>query len=411
MTTDINIKLKKKILIIHHSGYIGGAGLSLLHILKALKALSLEVTVYCPDKPDQMVKEIKKIGYKCISDPSTIPIISHFSGSDRFILNYHTIRNILDIIKNLASVKRLIKQVSPDIIAVNSMTLSYVGKIAKSLGINIICFHRETYAKGFLGVRTNYIKKSLSNDFDKVVFISNFDHKESGELKSCTYVVRDKVIMEEFVVGKNDYKDDILKLSEDAFTILYTGGMSELKGAHVIIEALAKCKSNIHLIFLQYDGLKNKRRLLNYSGIKNKLRYMFGKDYTARVLSLIDKYQLWNKVHFYPVTNNVAIYFQLCDIVVFPSTSPHQARPIYEAGAACKPIIITDSQNIREFVTDGENGYVFKNGDSSMLADLADKLANNHDLTKLMGNKNYLMTMDKHNFSTLKDELLKVFRM
>ncbi|MCA1031324.1 glycosyltransferase family 4 protein [Bacillus timonensis] len=408
MVTDkkSNSKTKQKLLFIHHSGYIGGAGLSLLHILKSLKYLSIEVTVYCPSEPGDMLREIKKLGYECISEPKSIPILTHFSGSDRSILHYHTLRNFLDIVVRKKEIEDMIRVVSPDIIAVNSMTLSYIGKIAKSLGIKTVCFHRETYAKGWLGLRTNYIKATLSNDFDEVAFISQYDLNQSGSMNSNTHVITDKVILNEYC---NKNSDRLIKKG-NTIQILYTGGMSELKGAHILIEALSKCKNNIHLIFLQYNGPKKKKLLLDNSSIKEKLKYLLGLDYTAKVLSLIDKNNLWDRIHFYPATNDVAKYFISCDYVVFPSTSPHQARPIYEAGAAEKPIIITESENIAEFITNGENGYVFPNGNSDYLAELLNRLADDKELCEIMGENNYSKTVQNHNFITLQEELKRVFR-
>ena len=355
-----------------------------------------------------MIKEINKIGYKCISEPTSIPMIEHFSGSDRFIASYRTIRNIINIATRRNEVMSMIRGVSPDIVAVNSMTISYTGKMAKSLGIKSVCFHRETYAKGLFGVRTKIIKRLLSIDFDKVVFISSYDLEQSDELKSDTYIIHDKVIINEYI----DQKDNNVLISissEEIIKVLYTGGMSELKGAHIIIKALANCNPNIYLIFLQYDGIKRKTCLADYKGIKNKLRYILGKDYTSKVLSLIEKNSLWNRIHFYPVTNDVAKFFKLCDLVVFPSTSAHQARPIYESGAASKPIIITKSENISEFVVDGENGFTFENGNSVILSELVDKLAKDKDLRKKMGNINYTKTINNHDFATLKNELSLLF--
>jgi glycosyltransferase involved in cell wall biosynthesis len=398
--------MRKKILIIHHSGRIGGAGISLLHILEALKENSRDIIVYCPNRPDHMINEIKKIGYECISNPSNIPTIEHYSGSDRSILSYWTLRNLINLLTKRDEIKKMIRTISPDIVIVNTMTLCYVGKIAKSMGIKTICFHRETYAKGWFGIRSKFIKRSLSDDFDKVVFISRFDSMESGNLSSDTSVIYDKVKLDEF--DEESHNSNSLKLSNGIINVLYTGGMSALKGSHILIEALAKCNSNIHLTFLQYDGVKHKKSISNYPELKNKLRFLFGKDQTATVLSLIDDYGLWDRVHFYPVTNNVSTYFKDCDIVVFPSTSAHQARPIYEAGAAHKPIIITDSENISEFVSDGENGFVFKKGDSVKLAYLINKLSVDAELRNDMGRKNYLKAVNNHDFSKLKNELLNV---
>jgi glycosyltransferase involved in cell wall biosynthesis len=401
------IRTNKKVLFIHHSGYIGGAGVSLMHILKGLNQLPFDLTVYCPNIPNDMINQIKNLGIETISSPNSIQIIEHFAGCDRSIFNYKTLRNLINITRNKKEIEKLIKSISPDIVVVNSMTLSYIGRIAKSIGVKTVCFHRETYAKGLFGIRTKYIKKYLSNDFDKVVFISNHDLRKSGNMKSKNYVIRDKVILNEFTNSKFVN----LSLPEEAIKVLYTGGMSHLKGAHIIIKALAKSKTNIHLMFLQYGDIKRKKGLSDYSGIKNRLRYLLGKDYTAKVLSLIDKHGLWNRVHFFPTTSDVAKYFKACDFVAFPSTSAHQARPIYEAGASKKPIIITHSKNIEEFVIEGENGFTFNNGDTVKLATFLDKLSMDKELRILMGNKNYEMTIANHDFSNLQQELIEVFDM
>jgi len=397
----------KKVLIIHHSGAIGGAGVSLLHILKAIQDLNLDITVYCPKEPNDMIIQVKKLGYKVVSEPQNIPIIQHYSGSNMFFFDYRTIRNIISIIKKKKSVKKLIEEINPDILIVNSMTLSYVGKIAQSMNIETICFHRETYIKGLLGIRTKVIKYQLSNYFDKVVFISQYDLEQSGKMNAKTFVVTDKVILNEYKDEKNNF-NPLSSLSDKVIKILYTGGMNKLKGAHIIIKALAKCERNVHLIFLQYDGSKRKKRFSDCKSLKAKIRFLIRRDYTAKVLGLIDRYNLWDRIHFFKATAEVAPFFKNCDIVVFPSTSPHQARPIYEAGAARKPIIITESPNIAEFIENGKNGLTFENGDYRALALAIDKLATNSSLKEELGKENYLRTIRKHDFDMLKNELRKV---
>lgn len=71
---------------------------------------------------------------------------------------------------------------------------------------------------------------------------------------------------------------------------------------------------------------------------------------------------------FHPSTDKVEKYFTACDAAVFPSTLAHQARPIYEAGAAEIPIFISDFENTKEFVTE-ENGYCFQVNNAEELAE------------------------------------------
>lgn len=402
----------KRVMFIHHCGYWGGAGLSLLHILESLKNTALDMIVYCPSKPDNMIKQIKNLSVECFSSPPSISTYNHYSGSMRCFFSYKFFIENVRIQKSKSDIKKILKTYSPDIVVVNSMTLCYVGRIAKSLSIKTVCFHRESYAKGFIGFRTKLIKSSLSKTFDKVVFISNFDLKQTGNMRSKSYVVHDKVMIKDYLEAKVDTnkEKDFKELPTEKVKILYTGGMSYLKGAEVIVKALAKCKENVHLLFLQYDGIERKKKLSDYSSIISKLRFMLRRDYTAKVLALIDKNHLWDKVTFYPTVFNVEKFFLQSDFVVFPSIYPHQARPIYEAGAAKKPIIITKSENIAEFLTNGKNGFTFQKGNFNELAKLIDLLANNKELREQLGYQNYLQTIKKHNFITLRKELSDVFR-
>lgn len=403
---------KHKILLIHHSPFIGGAGVSLLHILKAInsnnKDSQYDVTVYCPSNPNSMIKEIQKLGFNTVSNPSYIPIQEHFSGNVNFFFGYKSIKNKFNILFKKKNIKELIHSVNPQIIIVNSMTLSYIGQIGKDLGKETICFHRETYAKGLLGIRSKKIKKSLSNYFDKVVFISNFDMMQTSSRYLNNFkVITDKVEVEKYnkYYKKEEVIKGVAKIPENAFKILYTGGMNKFKGANVLISALAECDQDVHLIFLQYSGEKNKKTFKNFNTKKEKLKYLLGKDFSAQVLKIIDKKNMWDRIHFQPTTQDVEKYFLVTDIVVFPSLSPHQARPIYEAGAAKKPIIITKSKNISEFLTDGKNGLTFNNNDHMDLARKIMYLKKNPQIAKKLGESNYYNTMENHNFSDLKEEI------
>lgn len=400
---------KKKVLLIHHSGVIGGAGVSLLHILRSMQSLNLDVIVYCPDEPESMMKEITKLGFKVISKPADIPAFQHYSGSNLFILDYRMIKNVISIVKSKKYIKKMITDINPDIVIVNSMTLSYIGKIAKSMNIETICFHRETYIKGLFGFRTTIIKNQLSNNFDKVVFISRYDLQESGKMRAKTFVITDKVILDEYK-DENINTDDIVLENKDIVKLLYVGGMNKLKGAEVIIKALALCDDNIHLLFLQYSGNKEKKSLSDCKNIKERVNYLLGRDYAVKVMNLIDKYNLWGRIHFYDSTSKVSPFFSVSDIVIFPSTSPHQARPVYEAGAAKKPIIITESPNIREFVENGKNGLTFKCNNYKKLACCINKLANDNSYREKIGDENFIRTYDNHNYNSLSEELERVLK-
>ena len=114
---------------------------------------------------------------------------------------------------------------------------------------------------------------------------------------------------------------------------------------------------------------------------------------------------------FKPSTTNVQDYFSICDIVVFPSTEAHQARPIYEAGAAKIPIIITDFPNTKEFIKDGETGFEFKYNDAIDLSNKIMEVYKNYNDINDVIEKNYLNAINDHNIDDLKIEVNEFFNM
>ncbi len=77
------------------------------------------------------------------------------------------------------------------------------------------------------------------------------------------------------------------------------------------------------------------------------------------------------QVHFYPATHDVAAWFHALDIFVLPSRSEALSNSLMEAMASGCCAVASLVGGNPELVADGENGLIFKPGDS---VDLADKL-------------------------------------
>ena len=57
------------------------------------------------------------------------------------------------------------------------------------------------------------------------------------------------------------------------------------------------------------------------------------------------------------------------DLVVFPSTLPHFARPVIEAGAMAVPVVASRLGGVEELVEDGMTGILVPPGDPAALGD------------------------------------------
>jgi len=308
-------------------------------------------------------------------------------------------------------IKIAIERIEPDIIAVNSMTLCWLGPLIKKMKKKLVCFHRETYAKGMLGVRTCYIKNRLANDFDLVIFISQYDLEKTGPLRGKAAVITDKVEFDEYPIGNKEDLRKGLGLRADAHIICYLGGISRLKGAHLAVKALAKLKDrNSRLLFLQFGIEKRLRYFRDCSTIRQKLKFILGFDYEANLLRLIDEYNLWDRIDFVPTVFEPARYIGASDVVVFPSTSPHQARPVFEAGAARRPVIITEFPNTMEYTVNMFNCLTFRDGDADGLAKMLELLKSDKTLYASLAENNFLNAKTTHDFRNLPKELHALFQ-
>lgn len=387
------------LVLVHHSGYLGGAGVSLIDIIYSLKQLQINISVICPADPNTMKNILLDMGVNVIC-VDKVEIFAHFSGSSNFALGLRMIRNVSSIIRNRKKLIDLINSLNPDIVFLNSMTLFYLGKKLKKHGYITVCFHREMFIHGLFGIRTNYIKKHLSKYFDKVVFISKFDRDEAKLPLKKTIIITDKVNCSQEISGlSNMYFNKSIKY------ILYAGGMVDLKGAHIIVNALRYLPKNIRLIFLQYDKSSFQTNIFYIKSWKRLVKVILNIDYEFRVSKLIVKHNLLNQIDFYDTDRDVSKYYLASDLVVFPSTKPHQSRIIYEAGVYRKPVIVSDFENTQEFLKNGYNGLTFKANDAFDLSQKILECLTNIELTEEIVEKNYRETLNNHNLNDLKSEL------
>ena len=388
--------MKKKILFLNHCPAIGGAGISGLNVLNAINKDQYDIVVYCTSTSNQMLDMFKGCGYNVIAGGNSPVIFSHFSGAEKFIFSRTAIINYVQIFKDRKKIIRIIEDLKPDIVIMNSMTLFWIGKIAKKFGAKTICIFQETYTNGIIGLRTAYIKHQLTKYTDSISFISAYDMNQNKKLNCMKRLIYNAVKEEDYAnLNKSEAKRE-LNLQGNKYCILYVGGMSKLKGAHIIISAMRYLTvKNAVLIFVGYSWNGKKKKLSDCKNIKQKLKYILKMDYEAICIDYIIKHGLSGKISFYPHQRNIAKFYAACDILVFPATKPHQARPLIEAGYARIPAVVTNFPNYNEFRGNGYF-YTFENGDYFHLAKIINE-ALNSDKNAAMVEENYKSTVSRHN--------------
>ena len=389
----------KKIIIFHHYSTCIGAGLCLFQIAIALKN-KYEVVVCLPNYKGDLNSKLLDNGIRTIQLKNIPKSYSHYNGSYKPFLSRQNISDIYLIQTSKNKIIEILKNESPDFVLVNSMTLFWIGKIANKMNIKSICYVRETYCNTLLNVRTNYIKNCLNKYFDKIIFISKYDMNATGKNYDKYVLITDKV---DFTLyNKLDKKKvrDELQLPNDKSIILYVGGDNPIKGPMVILKAMKFIKSDAKLVYLQHSSSISK-------GIKACICRILGKDMSFKVEKYIYDNKLTDKIILRNATDEVQKYFIASDLVVFPNTIAHQARPIYEAGYVKKPIVATDFENVKEFLNP-RTGFVFKKNNFIELSMLIDNILNGKvDISDKLLN-NYKQTVSNHDYSTLINEIVDI---
>ena len=172
-------------------------------------------------------------------------------------------------------------------------------------------------------------------------------------------------------IFKPTYSDDLKKKYdlEGHDVILYVGRISKGKGLNKLIKIFDKViqkKKNVKLVIVGGDS-----------------------GYLSIVQSLIKKYNLSQFVIFTGHVSkfNLARYYSLADLVIYPSRQEIFGLVITEAMACGKPVIGSDILGPSEIILDGKTGYTSNFKDIIKVSELVIDLLNDRKLLTQMGKK------------------------
>ncbi len=372
--------MKKNITIVHHCGHIGGAGRSLIQTVKMLEE-KYNVTVLCPASTP-MSALLSENNINVVPYDFKIGTVEYYSGGpkklSRTYFSQYTKRGSC-----WDSMKNLISNTKPDIVMLNSITLSYlIPKINSQLNCKTVCFVRETFPENGSSAMFKKYRKLL-NKASAVCFISDYDRLKFNLKNKYAITVKNSVPDSLFDEISRDDAFASLEIDREAntFYALYVGGASELKGASVMANAMQYLPENI--------------KLLTAGDSKEAMQQVFS--------SVAE-----SKIHYLGVLTDMKAAYTACDVLIFPSTSPHQARPAFEAGCFKKPVVISNFEQTSEFVKDGYNGLCVNPSDSKDLADKIIKLADDTALAEALGENNFTTSHQNHSIESIKETLFEL---
>ena len=264
-------------------------------------------------------------------------------------------KNIFTAFRRVKGLKKILKELKPDIIHVRSRVPAWLVYFAnKSLNIKVVSTVHGFNSVGFYS--------SIMQKADAVISVSNSikeyiqKHYQTNENK-ITVIPRGidlelfnpKNIDETFI--ENFKKEFNLK---DKFVISSVGRVTQLKDYETFIKAILLVKKEIpNIIGLIVGGVRSDKE-----------------DYLNSLKNLIKELNLEENIIFTGSQSKIEQIYALSDVVISSSKKPESfGRAVAEAICMNKPVIATNHGGVKDIIIENVNGFFFEVGNDKELAD------------------------------------------
>jgi glycosyltransferase involved in cell wall biosynthesis len=263
-------------------------------------------------------------------------------------------KNIFTAFRRVKGLKKILKEIKPDIIHVRSRVPAWLVYFAnKKLNIKVVSTVHGFNSVGFYS--------SIMQKSDAVICVSNSikeyiqKHYQTNENK-ITVIPRGidlelfnpKNIDETFI--ENFKKEFNLK---DKFIVSSVGRVTQLKDYETFIKAIMLVKKEIpNIVGLIVGGVRSDKE-----------------DYLNSLKSLIKELNLEENIIFTGSQNKIEQIYALSDVVISSSKKPESfGRAVAEAICMNKPVIATNHGGVKDIIIENVNGFFFEVGDDKSLA-------------------------------------------
>ena len=363
-----------KILFIHHSSGWGGAPINMINIINKLDKLQYETHVLL--LKDSIVKDRlseNNIMYTVCKSWFYRKFYTYLSHSDSGYIPPYKIYQLFKIFTSWFMSKyiyapRVLKDHKFDIVHLNSSVLSDWIYPASKQG-KVIYHIQEPISKGRFGVRYNFIRREVEKYADKIIAISK-DNAARINLAKKTEVVYNFIEIPQKIEENGQSK-----------SILYVGGIAKIKGINILLEAIPLINKDIQL------NLAGHYPNLQPFGIFKKIAYKLLYPEAYRLRSKLMIISSLDNVNIIGSFSSISTLLEESSLLISPFTAPHFSRPVIEAFAYGKPVIVSDVVGMDELVDNNINGIIIENGNAIALADAINSLVNTSELLYKMGAK------------------------
>jgi glycosyltransferase involved in cell wall biosynthesis len=220
----------------------------------------------------------------------------------------------------------------------------------------------------------------------RLIFISEYDRQAWVEGRAGD-IVRNFVDFQTFhpEVDRVSVRKK-LGLKPDDNVILCLGGIAAANGILVLLKALALLRERLPKLICLMPGSAPRPSASWKGRLARKVLPLVGSGTLAqKVARDIRVYGLESTVRLLPFSRNIPDFLAASDILVFPATQPHFARPVVEAAAMGKSSVGSDLGGVNELIEHKHTGLLVEPGSAIALAKALKELLTNPEKLKVLG--------------------------
>lgn len=340
----------RKVLIIAHSGCLGGAELCLDTTLRHLDRSRFEpVVVFGCEGP--MIESARAMGI----DAQVWPLAWWMCHEPSW---WHRKNMLGGSIPRIWKLRRIIKRQQIDLVYTNTAVV-FEGAVAARLARVPHVWHvHEVLTPDHMRPRSlplGWIARLVGRLSDRVIFESNtardIGHRRIDERKTLT--VHNSVRFDDADLTETRLPARAaLALTEDQHVVTWVGRFSPRKNPLMLLKAAARLRSHAKLRFL----------LVGEGPLEEEMR------------QAIREHRLENSCRIVPFQEDIRPILAACDVLVLSSEEESFGLVLVEAGACGKPVVATRVEGPAEIVVDGETGFLVEPGDDAALAEKIERL-------------------------------------
>lgn len=364
-----------KILYVHHCGSAGGAGNSLLYVLRNLHVMGHEIHVVT--QHGEMTNRFKEVTPN-VYEIEGVPVAFTAEGFGILRTLFVNLKSRL-LWRGVRKVCSIVNQVQPDLIHLNEIGMFSLAKaLKKEFNIPIV-MHARTVPNRKQSYYLNWFSKMTNAYVDHLICISNSVANLYPNIKHKSVIYNPLHIDTEEVdhLPSIDYHAKKMK-------VLFLANFYKQKGVQETLEAAIQLKDNPNIEFIIVGSNTRSDKFFNsILGVILDATNLYP-NYEKRFNTSKKKYAIENLILKGQI-EDIKDEIKNCHLLIAPMHLNGTPRSVFEAGVYGIPSILSLYHKIDDLVEDGVNGFLIQEKSVSELVKKILLLEQDRTLLESMG--------------------------